>query len=38
VLAKITHWPLSEILEMSEQDFYEWHRTAVAEQKEMNGE
>ncbi|MBO4480909.1 MAG: GpE family phage tail protein [Alphaproteobacteria bacterium] len=38
MLSKITHWPLSEILEMTEEDFYEWHRSAVAIQKEINGE
>jgi hypothetical protein len=38
VLSKITHWSLSEILEMTEEDFYQWHASAVAIQKEINGE
>jgi hypothetical protein len=30
VLCKITGWTLAEVLDMTEQDFYEWHSVAVA--------
>jgi len=37
VLSKITNWPLADILEFEEQEFYEWHKTAIVVQNDMNG-
>jgi len=37
VLSHITHWPLEDILQMEEEEFFDWHKTAVAAHNEMNG-
>ncbi len=36
ILSKITHWPLSEILELTEEEFCLFYDEAILIQKESN--